>query len=165
MKKIKNLVWASTTHTASRNQNKDWNLTDNATGDLVATQFGSGNLVGEIGDLEARQAKTSNRIERLQADLQAAIQKRNATAELLTETFTALTGHNALVDLKRKDQNAAAAFKLTKGEEAANAQDEANEDEVATDSRTKAELLILATDAGVVGRHRMGKAQLIAALA
>ena len=164
MKKIADLTWASDTHTSKRDQSRDWVLTSNATGEEVARQHGNGSIVNHIGDLESRKERITNRVYRLQADLQSAFTKLIATNDLIARAFIELGDHNDKVITNRSSRLNADEPVITSAGVAAAKQEDADADTVANDLRTVAQLRIIATDAEICGRHRMTKPQLIQAI-
>ena len=157
MKMVRNKVWASATHTATQDEEtRDWVLTETESGEFVARQLGSGNIVGRLGDLKARKVRTLGIIARLQEQLDQAMDKVDDTNELIAQALIDLEVHNAKVQAKRDAKQA------QDDDESSGQEDVANDTALATQS--KKELLALATEAGVVGRHKMSKEQLIEAL-
>jgi hypothetical protein len=164
MKKIANLTWASDTHTSTRDENKDWVLTNNETGDEIARQHNNGSIVNHIGDLESRRSRVKLRVDSLTAQLADAQGKFSQTVTLIQEAFVSLDKFNDDVSTKRSARNEPDEPVLTSNEVACSQQAEASEESVSNDPRTVAQLRIIACDVNVIGRHRMNKGQLIAAI-
>ena len=161
MKMVRNKVWQSATHTATQDEEtRDWILTDTESGEFVARQLGSGNIVGRIGDLEARKVRTQGIVNRLQEQLAAAIAKVDDTNGLIAQALIDLDAHNEAVQAKRDAKQA----KLQAEEEPAQGDNDSDPQDTQEESRSKKELLALAAEAGVVGRHKMSKEELVQAL-